>query len=426
MAEEVRPNSGASTNYVSSAFAKMHGLTMRSSDTNVRLGTWDSVPAQSKCFIHIKLGDYQDRVECYVLDMVTDSYMILRDTWLNMVKAVFDYDSKKCIIQKNNKRFTLSSSTRSVLRHKLIFRGKKEPPMLSAMQVKRALRKGDHVMMVQLSELKLDSQIPADQKLADLLKEYEDVFKLELPRGLPPERNVDQSIPVESGALPPFWPTYRLSPVEQAEVKSKLTDLLKKGLVEPSTSPYRAPFLFVGKKDGSLRMVQDYRYLYEITIKNWYPLLRIDDLLDSISGMKCFTSLDLMSGYYQICITEEDVPKTAFWTPFGLYQFKALTFGLINAPATFQSVMNDMPRPYVGKFVVTVYLDDILIFSKTAKEHLSHLRQVLQTLRKKQFYANLKKCDFMKEEISFLDHRVSANGLKVDPEKDPEEVSSSG
>jgi hypothetical protein len=184
-----------------------------------------SLPRASALTVHIKLGDYQDRVECYVLDMVTDFQMILGDTWLNMVKATFDYDSKKCIIRKNNKRFTLSSSTRSMLRHKLSSRGKKEPPMLSAMQVKRALKRGNQVMMVQLSELKLDSQIPADKKLADLLKEYEDVFKLELPRGLPPERNVGHSIPVEPGAPPPFWPMYRLSPVEQAEVKSKLTDL---------------------------------------------------------------------------------------------------------------------------------------------------------------------------------------------------------
>jgi hypothetical protein len=127
--------------------------------------------------------------------------------------------------------------------------------------------------------------------------------------------------------------------------------------------------------------------------------------------MKYFTSLDLTSGNYQIRITEEDVPpKTAFWTPFGLYQFKVLTFRLTNAPATFQSMMNDMLRPYVGKFVV-VYLDNILIFSKIAKEHLSHLRQVLQTLRENHFYANSKKCDFMKEEISFLGHWVSATGL---------------
>jgi hypothetical protein len=409
-------DSGASTNYVSSAFARMHGLTVKPSDTNVRLGTGNSVPAQGKCFVHIKLGDYQDRAECYILDMVTDFQIILGDRWLNTVKAIFDYDTKKCIIQKNNKRFTLSSSTRSMLRHKLTSPGKKEPPMLSVMQVKRALRKGDQVMMVQLSKLELDFQMPADQKLADLLKEYEDVFKLELPRGLPLERNVGHSIPVEPGAPPPFRSTYRLSPVEQAEVKSKLTDLLEKRSVEPSTFPYGAPIIFVGKKDGSVRIIQDYRYLNKITIKNWYTLPRIDDLLDTISGMKYFTSLDLTSGYYQIRITQEDVPKTAFRTPFGLYHFKVLTFGLTNAPATSQSVMNDILRPYVGKFVV-VYLDDILIFSKTAKENLSHLKQVSQTLRENQFYANPKNCDFMKEEISFLGHRVSANGLKVDPKK---------
>src|SRR6476469_7799132 len=160
-------------------------------------------------------------------------------------------------------------------------------------------------------------------------------------------------------------------------------------------------------------MCQDYRSLNKITIKNRYPLPRIDDLLDSISDMKYFTSLDLTSGYYQIRITEEDIPKTAFRTPDGLYQLNLLTFELTNAPATFQSVMNDMLRRYMGKFVV-VYLDDILIFSKTAEDHLSHLKQVLQTLRENQFYANPKKCKFMKEEISLLGHRVSAEGLKVD------------
>jgi hypothetical protein len=201
--------------------------------------------------VHIKLGNYQDEVVCYVLDMVKDFHMILKDTWLNMVKATFNLNSKKCIIQKNNKSFTLSSSTRSMLHHKLSSRGKKEPPMLSAMQVKQTLKRGDQVMMVQLNELKLDSQIPADKNLADLLKEYEDVFKLELPHGLPPERNVGHSIPVEPAAPPPFWPIYWLSLVEQAEVKSKLTNILKKGLVEPSTSLYGTPIQFVGKKDGS-------------------------------------------------------------------------------------------------------------------------------------------------------------------------------
>jgi hypothetical protein len=156
-----------------------------------------SVPAQGKCFVHIKLGDYQEKMECSVLDIVTNFQMILGDTWLKMVKATFDYDSKKCIIRKNNKRFTLSSSTSaescSMLLRRLSSRGKKKSPMLFAMQVKRALKRGNQVKMVQLSELKLGSQIPPDKKLADLLNEFEDVFKLELPCGLAPERNVGLS-----------------------------------------------------------------------------------------------------------------------------------------------------------------------------------------------------------------------------------------
>ena len=284
------------------------------------------------------------------------------------------------------------------------------------MQVKRALRRGDEILMIQLSELKFDLDKPADARLRALLNEFEDVFPPELPSGLPPARGVGHSIPIEPGAPPPFRPMYRLSPVELQEVKAKLSDLIEKGLVEPSSSPYGAPILFVAKKDGSLRMVQDYRYLNKITIKNRYPLPRIDDLLDSISGAKYFSSLDLTSGYYQIRITDEDVPKTAFRTPFGLYQFKVLTFGLTNAPATFQSVMNDMLREFVNDFVV-VYLDDILIYSKSAEEHERHLRKVLQKLREHKFYANLKKCEFMKQEIAFLGHIVGVNGIKVDPRK---------
>src|SRR3569623_390116 len=288
---------------------------------------------------------------------------------------------------------------------------------LSAMQVKRALRRRDHILAIQLAELKFDIDLPADVRLKALLEKFADVFPEELPASLPPARGVGHSIPIEPGASPPFRPMYRLSPVEQLEVKTKLADLIAKGLVEPSTSPHGAPILFVSKKDGSLRMVQDYRYLNKITIKNRYPLPRIDDLLDSISGSKYFSSLDLTSGYIRIRITDEDVPKTAFRTPFGLYQFKVLTFGLTNAPATFQADMNDMLKDFVNDKFVVVYLDDIPIHSKSEEEHERHLRLVLQRLREHEFYANLKKCEFKKEEIAFLGHIVGVNGIKVDPKK---------
>ena len=163
-------------------------------------------------------------------------------------------------------------------------------------------------------------------------------------------------------------------------------------------------------------MCIDYRGLNKITIKNKYPLPRTDQLLDALSGAKVFSSLDLQSGYHQIRIPDEDVPKTAFRTPFGHYQFKVLSFGLTNAPATFQATMNDIFRPYLNKFVV-VYIDDILVFSKTHQEHLHHLRLVLQVLRDNDFKIKLSKCDFERPEVKFLGHIVGQHGVKVDTDK---------
>ena len=169
---------------------------------------------------------------------------------------------------------------------------------------------------------------------------------------------------------------YRLSKPEHAEVERQITDLLRRGYIEPSCSPYGAPILFVQKKDGTLRMVIDYRALNKLTVKNRYPLPRIDDLLDTCHNAKVFSSLDLMSGYHQIRILQDDIPKTAFRTPFGLYQWKLLSFGLTDAPATFQAMMNNVFRDVLGKFVL-VYLDDILVFSQTPEEHKVHLEKVL-------------------------------------------------
>ena len=200
------------------------------------------------------------------------------------------------------------------------------------------------------------------------------------------------------------------------EVKRQIKDLLAKGFIEPSTGPFGAPILFVAKKDGSLRMCVDYRALNAITIKNRYPLPRIEDLFDSLQGAKIFSSLDLQSGYHQLRIAPEDVPKTAFKTPVGTYQFLVLSFGLTNSPAVFMKAMNDIFRDCVGKFVA-VYLDDILIFSKTEQEHEQHLETVLQLLRDNKLYAKLSKCEFQKPSLKFLGHIVSADGLKVDPGK---------
>ena len=166
-----------------------------------------------------------------------------------------------------------------------------------------------------------------------LVEQYSDVFAE--PSGLPPDRGVEHVIPLLPDSQPPFQRMYRLAPSELQEVQRQVTDLLAKKLIEPSTSPYGAPILFVEKKTGDLRMVVDYRALNKITVKNRYPLPRIDDLFDKLFGAQYFSCLDAASGFHQVLLKDEDKPKTAFRTPFGHYQFRVLPFGLTNAPATF-------------------------------------------------------------------------------------------
>lgn len=164
--------------------------------------------------------------------------------------------------------------------------------------------------------------------------------------------------------------------------------------------------LFVQKRDGSLRLCVDYRELHKVTKKNRYPLPRIDDLFDQLQGACVFSSLDLRNGYHQHRVKEEHVERTAFATRYGLYEWLVMPFGLTNAPATFMDLMNRVFRPYLDKFVV-VFIDDILVYSKSEPEHEEHLRTVLQTLRGHQLYAKLSKCEFWRDTIRFLGHMVS-------------------
>jgi len=201
-----------------------------------------------------------------------------------------------------------------------------------------------------------------------------------------------------------------MSPLELQEVQRQLEEYLDRGWIRPSSSPFGAPILFARKKDGSLTMCVDYRALNELTIKNRYSLLRIDELLDQLHGAKLFTALDLWSGYHQVRIHPADIPKTAFRTRYGHFEFTVLPFSLTNAPATFMGCMNDVLRPFLDKFVV-VYLDDILIYSKTECEHLDHVRAVLEALKRHRLHVKLKKCVFVHASISFLGFLVTSSGV---------------
>ncbi|GBG74143.1 hypothetical protein CBR_g17856 [Chara braunii] len=202
-----------------------------------------------------------------------------------------------------------------------------------------------------------------------------------------------------------------MGPGELEELRRQIDEMIDKGWIKPSESEFGAPVLFEPKKGGKVRMRIDYRGLNRITRKNAYPLPRIDDLLDAAGGCKVFSKIDLKSGYHQIEVNPADQHKTAFKSRDGLYEFTVMPFGLTNAPATFQSLMDKVLREQIGRFVV-VYLDDILIFSKSMEKHLKHLEEVLAILKKTQLHLNLEKSEFGRDSVIYLGHRLSVAGLE--------------
>jgi hypothetical protein len=256
-----------------------------------------------------------------------------------------------------------------------------------------------------------------DIKVKDIpiVYEYPDVFPDDLP-GIPPDRDIEFIIELQPGTAPISKRPYRMPPNELAELKIQLQDLLDKGFIRPSASPWGCPALFVKKKDNSLRLCVDYRPLNAVTIKNKHPLPRIDILFDQLAGAKVFSKIDLSSGYHQIKIKPSDIPKMAFSTRYGLYEYLVMSFGLTNAPAYFMYLMNSVFMPELDKFVV-VFIDDIPIYSKTKEYHANHIRAVLQRLRDHRLYAKFSKCEFWLDSVKFLGHTISSEGISVDPTK---------
>jgi hypothetical protein len=209
---------------------------------------------------------------------------------------------------------------------------------------------------------------------------------------------------------------YRMSTPELKELQMQLEELLKKGYIRPSVSPWGAPVLFMKKKDGKLILCIDFKKLNKVTVKNKYTLPRIDDLFDQLKDAKIFSKIDLRSGYHQVRIKEEYINKTTFRTRYGHYEFTVVPFRLSNALVVFMCLMNGVFREYLDKFVI-VFLDDILIYSKSEEENEHHLRMVLQVLREHQLYAKLSKCSFYEKQIHYLGHIISKDGIAVDPKK---------
>ncbi|XP_056683826.1 uncharacterized protein [Spinacia oleracea] len=394
-------DSGASHSFISSALVKKLGL-----EPSSQISAQISIPTGEVVSCRKLYKDVSINISGTILpgDLIEfnldDLDVILGMDWLGKYRARIECHDQKVVLKGPNG-------------NRISYQGIVTKPgvkIISALAMHKYLRKGQEAYLCQIQDLGRE-----DSELSDILvvKEFPDVFPEDIP-DIPPDREVEFTIELIPGTAPISKAPYRMAPAETKELKDQIEDLLNKGYIRPSVSPWGAPVLFVKKKDGSLRLCIDYRELNQVTIKNKYPLPRIDDLFDQLKGAGTFSKIDLRSGYHQLKIAEKDVAKTAFRTRYGHYEFTVMPFGLTNAPAVFMDLMNRVFRPYLDQFVV-VFIDDILIYSKTPEDHEQHLRVILETLREKRFYAKLSKCEFWKKEVAFLGHIISKEGVSVDP-----------
>src|SRR4051812_48194757 len=402
-------DSGSSGNFVREKFAKLSQIPLqpKSSPYQVKLADKTTLDVnQAAPCVELQIQNHTDTLDLDVLPLEGND-VILGKPWLRKHNPHIDWRQNRITlgdtsIQKN----VISSNNLANL----------NIAQISAIQVNKAVKQGEIAFLLMIKDEEHAKELlTSDEKIQNLLKEYQDIFPDDLP-GLPPYRSVDHGIELVDGAEPPHRSIYALSQEELQILKKTLQELLDLGFIQPSKSPYGAPILFVKKKDGSLRMCVDYRALNKLTIKNRYPLPRIDEIFDRVQGAKVFSKLDLRSGYHQIRIQDKDVQKTAFRTRYGHYEFTVMPFGLTNVPATFQRLVNDIFRPLLDDCVV-VYLDDILIYSPDLESHHQHLQQVFHILRCEKLYCKMSKCEFLKSSVEYLGHVISDKGIQVDHRK---------
>ena len=421
-------DTGASGCLISKAFVEQHKLPISGQHREVTLADGSVSAIDGSSTVNVALGHYRDKgVQCAVMPMSTAYDVILGDPWLKAHRALLSIcDDTPTVTLHNGKRCYVIRCGAAVI-------GQPKDScntLCSAVEFNETrAQEGSRIFVVLVNKQQTCDHVaavgpapgggkmtPDLTALHKLLHEFEDILVNDLPGGVPGDRpETGEVIPLQPGSRPVFRRPYRLSPAEKTEVTRTIEELLAKGFIKPSKSPYGSPVLFVAKKDGSLRMCIDYRGLNKQTVSNKYPLPRIDDMLEKLAGAKVFSSIDLASGYHQLRLPESDVPKTAFCTPSGLYEFLVLPFGLTNAPAIFQHKMDEIFRTHADH--ISVYMDDLLVFSKNHHDHIQHLRSVLSLLRKHRLYAKPKKCEWLKPELAFLGHIIGADGIKVDPGK---------
>ncbi|KAJ0588955.1 putative nucleotidyltransferase, Ribonuclease H [Helianthus annuus] len=397
-------DTGADYSFVSLEFKKMIGLTASKLDIpySIELANGKLVEANEVvrgCVI--ELGGDEFTLDLLQVELGSFDVVVGMD-WLSSNKA-------EVVCQEKTIRIPMTDGETIAVHGE-----KRDTPLriISCLKARKCLQKGCVAFLAHI----VDKEA-VEPRIEDIpvVKEYPEFFLEDLP-GLPPQRQVEFHIDLVLGVAPVAKAPYQLAPSEMQEVSTQLQELLDKGFIKPSFSPWGAPVLFVKKKDGSFRMCIDYRKLNKLTTKNRYPLPRIDDLFDQLQDSSFYSNIDLRSGYHQLRIQEESNPKTAFRTRYGHYEFLVMPFGLTNVPAVFMDLMNRVCKPYLDKFVI-VFIDDILIYSKTKDEHEHHLRAILELLKKEKLYAKFSKCEFWLREVQFLGHVVNGDGIHVDPTK---------
>ncbi|GJS23954.1 reverse transcriptase domain-containing protein [Tanacetum coccineum] len=348
----------------------------------------------------LNLVNHLFKIDLMPIELGTFDVIIGMD-WLADNDAVIICGKKEVHIPINNRTLVVKGDSNS-----------SRLKVISCIKARKYIERGCHLFLAHVTKKE-----KSEKRLKDVpvIRDFPEVFPDDLP-GLPPPRQVEFKIDLVPGAAPVARAPYRLALLEMKELSEQLKELLEKGFIRPSSSPWGAPVLFVKKKDGSFRMCIDYRELNKLTVKNRYPLPRIDDLFDQLQGSSVYSKIDLRSGYHQLRIREEDIPITAFRMRYGHYEFHVMPFGLTNAPAVFMDLMNRVCKPYLDKFVI-VFIDDILIYSKTKEEHSEHLKIILDLLKKEKLYAKFSKCDFWLESVQFLGHVINREGVHVDPAK---------
>jgi hypothetical protein len=400
-------DSGSTQNFIQDRVAKYLGLpvTPASQPFKVMVGNGNTLDCTSQCTnVDFKIQGNKFVADFYILPL-GGAEVVLGVPWLiKLGPILMDYTTLKMQFNYLGRPIELKADAPF------------KPKDISAPQVKRCVATNSVSLLLHLQHIPDSSSValPESPIISNLLNRFHTLF--EAPSSLPPPRPHDHRIHLIPDSSPVNVRPYRYPYYQKAEIEKQIAEMLQSGMIRPSRSPFSSLVLLVKKKDGSWRCCIDYRALNAITIKDRFPMPTIDELLDDLGSASWFSKLDLRQGFHQIRMHEDDIPKTAFRTHQGHYEYRVMPFGLSNAPSTFQAAMNDLLRPFLRRFVA-VFFDDILVYSVSIEDHAQHLEQVFSTLLSAQFYLKQSKCLFAQRQLEYLGHIISGQGVQVDPAK---------